>query len=85
MKQSVTLTQGCYCGSAEKDKTLSFKGIPYAAPPIGDLRFKAPQPLSAGSESFDADHFGPPAHMFRAVRNMAKDGLGAISTRTVCT
>tara|TARA_R110002124_G_scaffold102957_2_gene251425 strand:+ start:24946 stop:26400 length:1455 start_codon:yes stop_codon:yes gene_type:complete len=59
MKQSVTLTQGCYCGSAEKDKTLSFKGIPYAAPPVGDLRFKAPQPLSAGSESFDADHFGP--------------------------
>jgi len=28
-----------------KDGIASFKGIPFAAPPIGDLRWKAPQPI----------------------------------------
>eukprot|EP00831_Metopus_contortus_P067397 TRINITY_DN60152_c0_g1_i1.p2 TRINITY_DN60152_c0_g1~~TRINITY_DN60152_c0_g1_i1.p2 ORF type:complete len:190 (+),score=22.43 TRINITY_DN60152_c0_g1_i1:3-572(+) len=34
---------GLVQGSAEKDITV-YKGIPFAAPPVGDLRWKAPQP-----------------------------------------
>ena len=30
----------------EKDSLKIFKGIPFAAPPVGDLRWKAPQPAT---------------------------------------
>ncbi|HLK22020.1 MAG TPA: carboxylesterase family protein [Bryobacteraceae bacterium] len=36
----------------------AYLGIPYAAPPVGDLRWKAPQPAPAWSGAFKADHFG---------------------------
>ena len=35
-----------------------FKGIPYAAPPVGGLRWKAPQPADPWEGVFKADHFG---------------------------
>jgi para-nitrobenzyl esterase len=37
---------------------LSFKGIPYAAAPIGDLRWKAPQPAKPWQGVLVADKFG---------------------------
>lgn len=36
----------------------SFKGIPFAAPPVGDLRWKAPQPAARWSGTRDATKFG---------------------------
>ena len=38
---------------------ITFKGIPYAEPPIGKLRFKAPVPKSKWDDIFDAKNFGP--------------------------
>ena len=44
-----------------KDDMLLFAGIPYAAAPIGDLRFAAPQAHAGWSEVLVATKFGPAA------------------------
>ena len=42
----VTVTGGQITGVLSEDgKTIIYKGVPYAAPPVGDLRWKAPQPV----------------------------------------
>lgn len=40
----VKIAQGLLQGTIEDD-LIVFKGIPFAAPPVGDLRWKAPQPV----------------------------------------
>ncbi|MGA8042828.1 MAG: carboxylesterase family protein [Terracidiphilus sp.] len=39
-------------------KVKAFLGLPYAAPPVGDLRWKAPQPPAAWKTTRDASMFG---------------------------
>jgi len=40
------------------DKVRAWMGIPYAAPPIGDLRWKAPQPAAKWKGDRDATNYG---------------------------
>lgn len=50
------------CGSAKgiwRDNTAVFRGIPYAEPPVGTLRFAAPVPRAPWQDTLDAAHFGP--------------------------
>jgi para-nitrobenzyl esterase len=54
----VTITQGRLVGTSSDGITV-FKGIPYAAPPIGSLRWRPPQPGPTWSGERDASAFGP--------------------------
>ncbi|EHK40488.1 uncharacterized protein TrAtP1_006592 [Trichoderma atroviride] len=61
---NVTIPSGTIIGSVDNG-VESFRGIPYADPPIGDLRFKPPVRLSRHLGEFDATrkpvacHLGP--------------------------
>ncbi len=44
---------------APKDGVRSFKGIPFGQPPVGDLRWREPQPVKNWSGARKADQFGP--------------------------
>ncbi len=58
--QSVVTVQGMVKGQAEKDLPVcSYKGIPYAAPPVGEFRFKPPQPPAHRTGTLEALQFGP--------------------------
>jgi para-nitrobenzyl esterase len=45
----------------EKDGFLVFRGIPFAQPPVGDLRFRAPLPSQPWDGVREATHAGPMA------------------------
>jgi len=53
-------TTGQVAGT-ESDGVLRFAGLPFAAPPVGDLRFALPQPPAAWDGVRDASGFGPVA------------------------
>ncbi len=57
---AVKTRTGVFVGERE-DGTVTFAGIPYAKPPVGELRWKAPEPLPSSSEVFEAMHFGASA------------------------
>jgi para-nitrobenzyl esterase len=57
----VVIEQGVLEGRFNSNDTSIFMGVPYAAPPIGLLRFRAPQPPSAFQGVYQALKPGPQA------------------------
>ena len=56
----VRLDSGLISGIAGSQPGVRvFKGIPFGAPPVGDLRWRAPQPVARWDGVRKADQFGP--------------------------
>ena len=55
----VRIETGLVAGSAGRDPAISvYKGLPYAAPPVGPLRWRPPAPAAAWQGVRAADRFG---------------------------
>jgi para-nitrobenzyl esterase len=54
----VTIAAGPIQGSAEGE-TIAFRGIPYAAAPVADLRWRAPQPVKPWTTVRETKEFAP--------------------------
>ena len=60
--QAISIAQGDLTGVYNKDHSVKvYAGIPYAAPPVGELRFKEPQAPESWQGVRAFDHFGPMA------------------------
>ncbi|KAI0478256.1 alpha/beta-hydrolase [Xylaria cf. heliscus] len=55
----VVVESGSISGLNHPNGTRSFLGIPYAAPPVGDLRWRPPQPPLSWTGVRAGDKFGP--------------------------
>jgi carboxylesterase type B len=53
-----------------------FLGIPYAQPPLGDLRFRWPQSINTSFDGvFDASHYGHSCYQYGTNFNLSEDCL----------
>ena len=55
---SVKTRYGTFNGFIDKNGVKTWLGIPYAQPPVKNLRWQAPQPLKPSNKSFDTKKFG---------------------------
>ena len=61
ISEQVKIDSGLVAGTASGQPSVRvFKGIPFAAPPVGENRWKAPQPVAKWDGVRKADAFGAP-------------------------
>ncbi len=59
LEPSVRVAGGLAAGAPGRDAAITvFKGLPFAAPPVRDLRWRAPQPVAPWTGVRAADRFG---------------------------
>ena len=57
--EPIKLDAGLLAGGTESSPGVhAYKGIPFAAPPVGELRWREPQPVAAWQGTRDASQFG---------------------------
>ncbi|CAH0581200.1 unnamed protein product [Chrysodeixis includens] len=72
VKTEQGVLKGVVCSDVEN--YVAFKGIPYAKPPLGELRFKAPQPPEPWEGVRDASQHGPVCPQYNERMNRIEPG-----------
>ena len=73
----VSVSTGQLRGSLTADGGAVFKNIPFAQPPVGDLRWREPQPAKAWTGVRDATAFGPMCNQ--------NDNRSCLTAKTACS
>ena len=63
------IAQGEIIGTTGRDGAWAWYGIPYAAPPVGDLRWRAPRPPAQFAGRFSATDFSHKCPQFAGIFN----------------
>ncbi|GBP64398.1 Esterase FE4 [Eumeta japonica] len=78
-RPTVTSPSGTFAGSlmtSRRDRTIyAFRGIRYAKPPVGQLRFKPPEFIETYPKLVDATEDGPACPQLAGFFNMSEDCL----------
>jgi para-nitrobenzyl esterase len=56
--RTMRIDSGLISGQTNSDGVTSYLGIPFAMPPVGNLRWRPPQPVEPWNGVRKADHFG---------------------------
>ena len=54
----VRISSGLISGTTDKNEVTAYLGVPFGAPPVGELRWRPPQPVARWEGVRSADHFG---------------------------
>lgn len=71
-------TTGTVIGSSDAGNTYAWLGIPFAAPPIGELRWRAPQPVEPWTEPRETIAFRDPCVQLSGPLDGLPDDSGAV-------
>jgi para-nitrobenzyl esterase len=63
------IQQGSVVGFVSEEGAQVWRGIPFAKPPLGDLRWRAPQPPESWSGTLEAVSYGPSCVQFAGPRS----------------
>jgi hypothetical protein len=73
--QTVKTTSGSITGQASslKNQVSEYLGVPFALPPVGDLRWAAPQPIKDDSKTINATKYVSDMWLARIWANITRD------------
>jgi para-nitrobenzyl esterase len=74
------LSLGRLVGFTSEQGAHVWRGVPFAQAPVGDLRWRAPRPPAAWSDTLEALDFGSPCIQFAGPAGR-QEGLGDMDTR----